>query len=54
VSKKKIESLLSNEEEFSCPHYAGPIVHNNNSLEADKEWQYMNENGSTRVIRELV
>lgn len=54
VSKKKIESLLSNEEEFSFLYYACRVVHNNNSLEADKDWRYINENGSTRVIRGLV
>ena len=54
--KKKIESLLSKEEELSflLVYYACRVVHKNSSLEADKDWRYINENGSTRVIRGFV
>jgi len=50
---KKIEPLLSNKE-LSFLYYACQVVHNNNSLEVDKDWRYINENGSMRVIRGLV
>lgn len=51
---KKNQSLLPTKKDFPVPIISLQVLHNNNSLQEEKEWQYMNENGSTSVIGGLL